>query len=296
MTDYQAARVSLGIRLRELRGEAGLSGRELALRAGWHPSKVSRLERGNQSGSVEDLRTWADLCGRSETAEGLIAQRRSLETHYTSWRRRLSGGNQARQQNAVDLERRSRSFRIFESVCVPGVLQTPAYARFMIQRAVSLYGSPADVEEGVSKRLERRRILDDRNREFRTLIWEPALSMRQCSPSVLIEQLADLTDSIRRGRGGVGVIPLAATLTVSPMHGFWIYDDSRVLVETIGAELCLTDADAVAHYQKVFGELARSAVWGAEAVRLVEGVRRGLAAEAGSRGEGAGGGAGSGFG
>ncbi|WP_017582908.1 helix-turn-helix domain-containing protein [Nocardiopsis valliformis] len=290
MTDYQTARVSLGVCLRELRGEAGLSGRELAVRAGWHPSKVSRLERGNQTASVEDLRTWADLCGRSEAAEGLIAQRRSLETHYTSWRRRLSGGNQARQQNAVDLEHRSRSFRIFESVCIPGLLQTPAYARSMIQRAASLYGSPGDVAEGVSKRMERRRILDDRTREFRTLIWEPALSMRQCSLSVLVEQLDDLTGSIRRGRGGIGIVPLAAALTVSPMHGFWIYDDSQVLVETIGAELCLTDADAVAHYQKVFGELARSAVWGVEAVRLVECVRRGLAAETASGSDSAGGG------
>jgi hypothetical protein len=95
------------------------------------PRRCPRLERGNQTASVEDLSTWADLCGRSEAAEGLIAQRRSLETHYTSWRRRLSGGNQARQQNAVDLEHRSRSFRIFESVCIPGLLQTPAYARFM---------------------------------------------------------------------------------------------------------------------------------------------------------------------
>lgn len=47
MTDYRTARASLGVRLRELREQAGLSGRELAVRAGWHPSKVSRLERGN---------------------------------------------------------------------------------------------------------------------------------------------------------------------------------------------------------------------------------------------------------
>lgn len=276
MTDYQTARVSLGVRLRELRGEAGLSGRELAARAGWHPSKVSRLEHGRQTAVAEDLRTWARLCGRQDAAEGLLAQRQSLETHYTSWRRRLSGGNQARQQNAVDLENRSRRFRIFESVCVPGLLQTPAYARYMIWRAVQLYGTPGDVESGVRKRMERRRILDDRTRDFRTLLWEPALRTRQFPVEVLSEQLEDLVDNLRRGRGGIGIIPLAAGLSVSPMHGFWIYDDDRVLVETIGAELCLTDAEAIAPYVRVFDELSRSALRGLAAIRLVESVRRDL--------------------
>ncbi|WP_338036331.1 helix-turn-helix domain-containing protein [Nocardiopsis kunsanensis] len=70
MTDYQTARVSLGVRLRELREGAGLSGRELAARAGRHPSKVSRLEHGKQTASTEDLHSWALLCGRREAAGG----------------------------------------------------------------------------------------------------------------------------------------------------------------------------------------------------------------------------------
>lgn len=275
MTDYQTARVSLGVRLRELRSEAGLSGREMAARASWHPSKVSRLEHSCQTAAAEDLRTWARLCGRQEATEGLLAQRQSLETHYTSWRRRLSGGNLARQQNAVDLENRSRRFRVFESVCVPGLLQTPAYARYMIWRAVQLYGTPGDVESaGGRKRRERRRILDDRTRDFQTLFWEPALRTRQFPAEVLSEQLEDLVDNLRRGRGGI--VPLSADLSVSPMHGFWIYDDDRMLVETISAELCLTDAEAIAPYVRVFDELSRSALRGLAVIRLVEAVRRDL--------------------
>ncbi|WP_316042215.1 helix-turn-helix transcriptional regulator [Nocardiopsis sp. CNR-923] len=98
MTDYQTARVSLGVRLRELRSEAGLSGRELSARLGWHPSKVSKLEHGKQTASVEDLRSWARVCGRVEAAEGLVAQRRSLETHCASWRRQLAAGHGPRQR------------------------------------------------------------------------------------------------------------------------------------------------------------------------------------------------------
>ncbi|GAA1448920.1 helix-turn-helix transcriptional regulator [Nocardiopsis tropica] len=276
MTDYRTARVSLGARLRELRGEAGLSGRTLATRAGWHPSKVSRLEHGRQTASAEDLRLWASVCGRPDTADALVAQRRSLETHYTSWRRRLAAGNQARQQNAVDLESRSRRFRIFETVCVPGILQTPDYARHMISRAVGLHGAPADMEAGVRKRMDRRRFLDDRNKTFQTLLWEPALRMRQCPLDVLTEQLDALAGLVREGKGGIGIVPLSAALTTSPMHGFWIYDDDLVLVETISAELCLTDGDAVDPYRRVFAELSRTAVYGGGAERFIRAVRRSL--------------------
>lgn len=274
MTDYQTARVSLGVRLRELREEAGLSGRELAARADWHPSKVSRLERGNQTATAADLRRWAQLCGRAEAAEGLIAQLGALETHYTSWRRRLSAGNRARQQNAVDLEGRTRTLCVFESVCVPGLLQTPDYARAMITGAVELHGTPADVEEGVRKRMERRAILDDPGKETRILLWEPVLYTRHASPGVQTEQLDHLAECVRAGRGGIGIVPLRSSLGASPMHGFWIYDDDRVIVETVGAELYLTDDDAVEPYRRVFSALSRSAVRGRVALELLERARR----------------------
>lgn len=290
MTDYQTARVSLGVRLRELRGEAGLSGRELAARLGWQPSKVSKLEHGKQTASAQDLRSWARVCGREEAAEGLVAQLRSLETHYASWRRQLAAGHEPKQRAFSELEERTRHFRIFESACVPGLLQTAGYARFMFRRGVRLHRSPDDGEKAVRARMERQAILDLPGKTFQILVWEPALRLRLCPGEVMAEQLARVASEISRGRAEVGVIPLRAAMDVVPSHGFWVFADDRVLVETIGAELCLTDADAVAHYQKVFGELARSAVWGAEAVRLVEGVRRGLAAETGTGDDGVGGG------
>lgn len=277
MTDYRTARASLGVRLRELREQAGLSGRELAVRAGWHPSKVSRLERGNQTATAADLRRWALLCGHEGAAEGLVAQLGALETHYTGWRRRLAAGNRARQQNAVDLEHRTRTLHIFESVCVPGLLQTPAYAHAMISRAVELYGTPADIEEGVRKRRERRAILQDREREVRILLWEPALRALHASSRVQVEQLDHLASCIRQGTGRIGVIPLSVPLAASPMHGFWIYDEDEVIVETVGAELHLTDHDAVEPYRRVFAALSRTAVREHRALELVRSARAALA-------------------
>ncbi|WP_017605004.1 helix-turn-helix domain-containing protein [Nocardiopsis alkaliphila] len=276
MTDYQTARVSLGVRLRELRSEAGLSGRELAARLDWHPSKVSKLEHGRQTASVEDLRSWARVCGRPQAAEGLLAQLRSLETHYASWRRQLAGGHGPRQRSYSPLDARTRCFRIFEAACVPGILQTQDYAKFMFRRGVRRHHTIDDVDEAVRARMERQDILDLPDKTFRFLLWEPALRIRLGPDTVMVEQLSRLISEIARSRVEIGVIPLAVSMDVVPSHGFWIFDDDRVLVETIGAELCLTEEVAVTPYVRVFEELSRSALRGLSAIRLVESVRRDL--------------------
>jgi len=49
----QEARHALGARLREIRLDAGLSARELARLAGWHFTKVSKIEHGKQTPSED---------------------------------------------------------------------------------------------------------------------------------------------------------------------------------------------------------------------------------------------------
>lgn len=276
MTDYQTARVSLGVRLRELRGEAGLSGRELAARLDWQPSKVSKLEHGRQTANVEDLRSWARVCGRPQATEGLLAQLRSLETHYASWRRQLAGGHGPRQRSYSPLDSRTRHFRIFEAACVPGLLQTQDYAKFMFRRGVRRHRTPDDGDEAVRARMERQGILDLPDKAFHILLWEPALRIRLGPDVVMVEQLSRVITEIARAKVEIGVIPMAVSMDVVPSHGFWIFDDDRVLVETIGAELCLTEDVAITPYVRMFDELSRSALRGLAAIRLVESVRRDL--------------------
>lgn len=282
MTDYQTARVSLGARLREVRTEAGLSGRVLAQKLGWHPSKVSKLELGRQTASVADLAAWAQACESPQAAAELIAQRRALETHYTTWRRRLAAGTRARQTASVALDRRTRMLRVFESMCVPGLLQTADYAWHMMRPGAVLHSAPDDLGAGVRTRMERQRILDEPDRRFDFVLWEPALWMRPCPAAVMAAQLDHIAALIARGRGDIGVVPRDIRLCALPAHGFWIFDDDRILVETIGAELCLTDDDAITPYRKVFAELSKAAVRGPAALRIVARIRHELAGEPGS--------------
>ncbi|MGH8965436.1 MAG: helix-turn-helix domain-containing protein, partial [Actinomycetes bacterium] len=55
------AREALGQRLRDIRKDARLTGRQLAESAGWHSSKVSKIEYGRQTPAEDDIRVWCRL-------------------------------------------------------------------------------------------------------------------------------------------------------------------------------------------------------------------------------------------
>ena len=57
------AQEALGARLREIRKDAGLSGRALAAATGQHFTRVSKLEHGVQTPSGQDIRDWCQACG-----------------------------------------------------------------------------------------------------------------------------------------------------------------------------------------------------------------------------------------
>ncbi|MET7333233.1 helix-turn-helix domain-containing protein [Nonomuraea sp. NPDC005650] len=52
--------------LRRLRRDARLRGRELGRLAGWHASKVSRIEHVHRPSSTHDVRAWCRHCGVPE--------------------------------------------------------------------------------------------------------------------------------------------------------------------------------------------------------------------------------------
>ncbi|MDA2804646.1 helix-turn-helix domain-containing protein [Nocardiopsis suaedae] len=274
MNDYQTARHALGARLRELRSDAGMSGRSLADRLGWPPSKVSKLENGRQTASGDDLRAWAAACAAPGAAGELIAQRRAMETHYASWRRQLAAGTRARQRAFGQDETASARIRVFESACVPGLLQTPEYARHMLRRTVELHRAPGgDVEEGVRARIRRQEVLSEPHRRVEVLMWEPALRMLICPEEVMAGQLDRIAGMVGMRSVDIAVVPARARLRVVPSHGFWIFDDRMVVVETIGAELRLDDPEAVVPYRAVFEALSAAAVREAAAHRLLARIR-----------------------
>lgn len=275
-TDFQRARESLGARLRELRTEAGLSGREMSRRLDWPPSKVSKLETGKQTPVPADLEAWALAVGDAEAGGELKGRLRGLETSYRSWRRQLTTGHRARQDEAIVQQRAAGTIRAYESSVIPGMFQTPEYARHLLLHNADLRQTPRDTDAAVRARMKRQDLLYEPNHLFRALLWEGALRVLPCPADVMAGQLDRLSGLIGMSTVTLGIIPFGASMTVTPRHGFWIYDERLVIVETINAELWLDDTDDIMLYGRVWERLNQVSVYGRSAQRLISIARSNL--------------------
>lgn len=261
---------ALGVRLRDLRQGAGLTGRELAERCQWAPSKISKIEYGKQTPSEQDVREWCIACGFPSEIEDLVAALRSIDAQYMDWRRSLKGGTKNRQRANVAAYEKTRLFRIWEPAVVPGLLQVPRYAHGILSTVVDFYGIPDDVEEGVQARVEAQHVLTQGDRRFLILLGEGALYTRVGDAAAMRDQLAYLIEAMRMPRLSVGVVPLTAIYTVPRNNAFTIYDGRLVTVATYTAELNLGQRHEVATYEKAFDRLSSLALRGPEAKALIE--------------------------
>lgn len=269
MSSFQRAREALGDRLREVRRDARLTGRQLAAEHGWHPSKISKIEGGKQTPSDTDIEAWVRACGHPELAGELIASLRTLEGQYVEFRRMFRTGQRATQEALAEIERESQSIRNFESVFVPGLLQTPEYARYRLAESLEEIGAADDVDEAVAARMQRQQVLYRPGRRFQFVITEAVLRYRLCPPEVLAGQLDRLVALSTLTTIRFGVIPFERTLTVAPVHGFHVYDDRVVQVEHLTAELKLTQPSEIAAYVTFFDRLANVACYGADARAVI---------------------------
>ncbi|MGW2587750.1 helix-turn-helix domain-containing protein [Streptomyces virginiae] len=265
------ARRSLGVRLRELRRAAGFkTARAFAARAGLSESKVSRLETAVSSPTEEDLLAYAEHCGAPEDYADLLATASSIEEMYVEWRRVFGDGLAPVQEAALPRYERTRHFRVYEPGVVPGLLQTPAYARALMARIIDFWNIPDDAEQAAEVRAVRKAaILRDAGRQFGIVVEETALRARFGDTETMAAQLGHLMTVSLWQQVSLGVIPMGAQRVMWPNEGFWVYDGERVVIELASAEVTLVQPSEVATYARIFSELARIAVYGKAARALI---------------------------
>ncbi|WP_371772696.1 helix-turn-helix domain-containing protein [Streptomyces sp. NBC_01438] len=275
-TDFQQARVALGMRLRELRTEGGLTGRQLAGHLGWTQSKVSKLETGRQTATHDDLNAWAVGVGQPQAAPELVSRLRTFESQSRSWRRQLAAGHRPVQDRLTVEYERSTVMRAWEGSMVVGMLQTADYARHVFSAYVDLHQSPRDVEDAVRSRVRRQESLYQPGKRYEIIMWEAALRAMVCPPGVMAAQLDRLSGVIGLDTVRLGIVPCGAALPLPPANGFWLYDERLAIVEDWHAELWLDQPDSLALYLRVWESLAGAAVYGSDAHKVIARCRRAL--------------------
>ncbi len=112
-------------------------------------------------------------------------------------------------QRLIGLEHGARGVRDFEPLLIPGLLQTPAYIRAILDASASI--RQTEVEERVDLRLRRQqRLADDNPLELQVLITEATLRQHIGGATTLKGQLDHLLNMMDQDNVDIRVIPFTS--------------------------------------------------------------------------------------
>jgi transcriptional regulator with XRE-family HTH domain len=269
-SSVQRARQELADRLRDLRLDAGLSGRALSATAGWHEAKTSRIESAKQAPSDSDIRVWCEICGVADQAADLVAASRAADSMYVEWKRLHRSGMRRVQETRRTLYEKTKLFKVYVSTLMPGFVQTPGYAKALMSMITEFQQTPDDVDDAVRARISRNRILSSEGRRFTMLLEESVLRYQVGDNEAMTAQLGHLLSCTALPNVRIGVIPFSAeSRSMWTLESFNVFDDARVHVETLTAVVTVTVPGEVVVYLRAFDRLAELAVYGAEARALI---------------------------
>ena len=255
----------LAERLAGMRRAAGLSGTRIAADLGWVPSKVSKIENGNQTPKRDDIRAWAVACGHPEATDKLLDLLADVQTVSHRWKQRARGGLAAIQADYDRRTREAKRVRNAEILTVPGLLQTAGYARAVLTQMAARLAT-LDIDEAVAARMRRQEVLYDMGKTFEFVIAEAGLRTLIVPRQVMLGQLDRLL-SLGLSNVTLGIIPMGVELDTMPVGGLLVLDGAAI-VETCGEERNAGEEES-GDYERIFDLLMAEAVTGDGARRLI---------------------------
>ncbi|MFH8594774.1 helix-turn-helix domain-containing protein [Streptomyces rimosus] len=264
-------RAQLGAALRALRVASGKEAKAVARSALMSPSKLSKIENAKLAPGTADVERILTAIGVSAEAKAEYTEvARASATEATAWRLLKRIGVHKGQQDAKALEAQMSMLRLFQPALVPGLLQTPEYIRAVLRRHNL---SDDSLTRTISGRLERQAILYDNAKTLRFIITEPVLRWRIVPPQMMAAQLDRIVSVSRLPHVDIRVVPLQMRQHDIANHAFVIRDDRMVTIETVHAEMVVTDPRDVGLYITKFDRFERVALSGDTMRNMVEGVR-----------------------
>ncbi|MEV5407666.1 helix-turn-helix transcriptional regulator [Thermopolyspora sp. NPDC052614] len=204
----ESPRARFAYELRALRREHGLTQRQFGERIGYAESSIGMIEQGHRP----PTQLLADLVDEAFTLPGTFAKLYLKTTwagapeHFRSWL--------LEEQDATAL-------RGYEPTLIPGLFETEAYARAVLQSEPGC--TPAQVDERVAARIERKSIFTrDKPPTIISIIDEGVLHRPVGGPEVMREQLCHLLELARHPHVTIQVLPYAANALCGLQGGFII--------------------------------------------------------------------------
>jgi transcriptional regulator with XRE-family HTH domain len=263
-------RALLGAELRHAREKAGLSQEEVGQRLFVSGSFIGQLENGTRRMQPE----YARLLDDALRTEGFFqrncgaAAKSKYPEHFAE---------------AAEAEAQATAIREYAPLLIPGLLQTPGYAR-AVNCAFDPTTPAETIDEWVEGRLERARLLDHPTKPVLwTVLDEAALRRETGGRSIMAESLRHIAGLASRRRVIVQVLPFSAGAHTS-MEGalkLMEFEDAPPLVYFEGVRTGRLEDDPalVARLRFTFDLLAASALSPEKSLALIEALAQDYAHE-----------------
>ncbi|WP_262403483.1 helix-turn-helix domain-containing protein [Actinomadura sp. CNU-125] len=195
----------LAAELRRLREEAGITSENAAGLLTWSRPKLVRIETAKAMPSVADVSRMLAIYGGSDARRGALLQlAREVRTRgwWAAYGDVLTG-------SYAELEDAASKIKTWQTEIVPGLLQTEAYARTLIEGEFP--DDPAEVDRRLQARLTRRSRLARTDIKYVVLLAEEVLRRLVGGAEVMARQLDRLLDAGERPNTTISVVPISMT-------------------------------------------------------------------------------------
>ena len=253
-----------GRRMQRHRLKAGFDQEQAAAFIYGSRSKISRMEDGITTAKPAEVLLLLDRYGVTDEKERDHLVWLAKNSNHRGWWLNfpeLSDGY----RNHISLEDDATSIREWQTVLVPGLLQTAGYAE-CASMAGPDYVSPESVARLVKVREERQAKISEGGTRYAAVIWEPVVINQLVPDDVYVDQLEHLLKVGKRQNVTLQILPLSAGVRAGMTYPFSSFSfDSQPTVEAVaidnlrGASI-LEGSDDLAAYTRAFDQLRSAAL------------------------------------
>jgi transcriptional regulator with XRE-family HTH domain len=248
--------------LRRVRSVAGLTQEEFGKRVNYSGSHVSAVETGTRPLEGRYLARCDEVLDTGGLLVRLleVARRDGEPSWFRPWR---------------EAERDATALRWFEPNLVPGLLQTEAYARTIIQASKQL--SPLEIDQRVAARRDRQEVLStERPPQFIAVLDEAVLRRLVGDAGVMAEQLEHLVTMAELPHIEIHVVPAEVGLYVGLAGSFVLASfEGGASVAYLDNQLrgqIITDTDDVDTLQEAWERIRSEALPRRQSINLIKEV------------------------
>ncbi|HWG02981.1 MAG TPA: helix-turn-helix transcriptional regulator [Trebonia sp.] len=266
--------------LRRLRAASQLSREHVEEQTGVNEGTLYRIETARARPQRRTLLTLLDLY---EVTDPLRADLLDLakSADGQGWARPYHWQLPGEYAAYISFEAEARAVHNYESLFIPGLLQTEDYGRAMI-RGVLPTVTDTEVSERIEARTERQKLLDGETPlELWAVVDEAAIRRVVGSRAVMATQLLHVLDMMNRPNITVQVITFGSGAHPG-MPGAFVHmefrdelDPELVYVDTLAGDIFLEADDDVRRYRQMFDYLRAGALSPADTGKLISSVAEG---------------------